>query len=198
MAKADFLSHIQPIGMGDMDELVRLHSIFLNYGEGTRPHFEAALKKPDTVALKCVMDGKMAGFAVYVKGIFLSGGHEDLCEMIAKKAGNAQVWTGDALLVLPEYRRRGMDDAMIDVGKKKIREMGGRYALHELWVHPDGRIPARRTPKCYAGSIDMGEYKDFYVNFDHYGYHCPICKDRCCCSAHVYLCDIGEEADENA
>lgn len=173
-----------------MDELVRLHSVYLNYGEGIRPHFERAFKDKDTVALKCVLDGVMAGFAIYVRGIFLSGGHEDICAKIKEKACGAPVWTGDALLVLPRYRRRGIDLAMIETGKKMIKERGGKYVVHELWVHPDGHIPARRTPECYSSSIDIGEYAGFYESFDHYGYHCPICKGICRCSAHIYLCAL--------
>lgn len=179
---------------GDMDELVRLHDLYLNYGEGVRPHFEETLRNPDSVALKCVIGGKIAGFAIYVKGVFLSGGHEDICASICEIAPREQIWTGDALLVLPEYRRKGLDGEMIRKANKEIWKKGGRYALYELWVHPDGQVPARHTPDVYAKKTKLGEYKDFYINFDHYGYFCPICKGECHCSAQLYLCELEEGA----
>ncbi|MDD4074498.1 MAG: GNAT family N-acetyltransferase [Eubacteriales bacterium] len=196
--KTDFTDKILPMCMEDLDELVRLHDIYLNYGEGIRPHFEKALQDPASVALKCVIDGRIAGIAVYIKGVFLSGGHADICQRIQLAAGDALIYTGDALLVLPEYRRQGMDEAMVDIAKERIRALGGSYALHELWVHPDGRTPARRTPGFYDSCIDMGEFKNFYYDFDHFGYYCPICKGKCVCSAHIYLCYLGkDEHDEN-
>ena len=115
----------------------------------------------------------------------------DLCEQVRMLAGDAVVYTGDALLVVPEFRKQGVDRAMLEACRARLRERGATYVLYELWVHPDGRVPARHTVERYRQVIDLGLHRDFYVDFDHYGYYCPICGQKCKCSAHLYLCRVA-------
>jgi len=175
----------------DLEELIRLHAQYLNYGDGIYAHFQAALADQRTVAVKCVHAGRMVGLDIYTRGIALSGGHPDLCAQVRALAGDAVVYTGDALLVVPEYRGRGIDRAMLEASRERLRQQGATYVLYELWVHPDGRVPARHTVERYAQVIDLGLHRDFYVDFDHYGYFCPICGEKCRCSAHLYLCRVA-------
>ena len=100
------------------------------------------------------------------------------------------VYTGDALLVVPDFRGRGVDAAMLAACRERMRATGVQFVLYELWVHPDGRMPAHRTVERYAHVLDLGLHRDFYVDFDHYGYYCPICGGKCRCSAHLYLCRV--------
>jgi len=181
---------IQPMLFEDLDELVALHAQYLNYGSGIHAHFEQALSDPDTVAVKCMYGGRMVGLDIYTRGIALSGGHPELCAEIRDIAAGAVVYTGDALLVVPEYRKLGMDEAMLTACRKRLQARGAEFVLYELWVHPDGRIPAHHTVEHYEYTIDLGLHPDFYVDFDHYGYFCPICGEKCKCSAHLYLCRV--------
>ena len=181
---------IETLRMEDLPELTRLHAAYLNYGEGIEKHFHAVLADPETVAVKCSVNGEMIGLDIYTWGIALSGGHAALCAQIAELAGNATVYTGDALLVVPMWRRRGVDEAMLEACRQRLRERGAEYALYELWVHPDGRIPAHRTVERYEHVMDLGLHRQFYTNFDHFGYYCPICGEKCRCSAHLYLCRV--------
>ena len=138
--------------MKTLDELVRLHAEYLNYGEGIHAHFEQVLSDPDTVAVKCVHGGKMIGLDIYTRGIALSGGHPELCEKVRDMAGDTVVYTGDALLVTPEFRKHGVDGAMLAACRERLKTLGAGYVLYELWVHPDGRVP--RTP--YRGALREG------------------------------------------
>lgn len=181
---------ICPMVEADLDELVRLHELYLNYGEGIRTHFEGVLRDPASVAVKCEVGGRMVGLDIYTCGVALSGGHEALCARVRQAVGDAVVYTGDALLVVPERRGQGVDAAMLAESRRLLRERGAEYVLYELWVHPDGRVPAHRTVERYQHVTDLGLHRDFYVDFDHYGYYCPICGEKCRCAAHLYLCRI--------
>ena len=181
---------IRPMTEADLAELVRLHEMYLNYGEGIRAHFAQVLADPQSVAVKCVAGGHMVGLDIYTRGVALSGGHEALCVRVREAAGDALVYTGDALLVGPKWRGQGVDAAMLAESRRLLALRGAAYVLYELWVHPDGRIPAHRTVERYQHVIDLGLHRDFYVDFDHYGYYCPICGAKCRCAAHLYLCRL--------
>ena len=181
---------LKPLTMDDLDDLVRLHAVYLNYGDGIQRHFQEVLSDPSTVAVQCAHGERMIGVDIYTRGVALSGGHPELCRFILDLVGDATVYTGDALLVEPAYRKLGVDEAMLAECRKRLRELGAQYVLYELWVHPDGRTPARRTVQRYAHVLDLGLHRDFYVDFDHYGYLCPICGEHCRCSAHLYLCRL--------
>ncbi len=181
---------IREMEAADLPEVVRLHDEYLNYGEGIRAHFEAVLGDPATVAVKCVYDGAMVGLDIYTRGVALSGGHPELCAQVLALTGEATVYTGDALLVVPRHRGRGLDGDMLALSLRLLAQRGAQYVLYELWVHPDGRMPAHRTVERYPHVTDLGLHRDFYVNFDHYGYYCPICGEKCRCAAHLYLCRL--------
>jgi len=182
---------IQPMMFQDLDELVALHAQYLNYGSGIYHHFQQVLSDPDTVAVKCVHNGRIIGLDIYTRGVALSGGHAELCAEIRGIAADEVVYTGDALLVVPEFRRQGLDRAMLNACREQLRERCAIYVLYELWVHPDGSIPAHHTVEHYEQKIDLGLHPNFYVDFDHYGYFCPICGGKCKCSAQLYLCRVA-------
>ena len=81
---------ICPMAEADLDELVRLHELYLNYGEGIRTHFEGVLRDPASVAVKCEAGGRMVGLDIYTCGVALSGGHEALCNRVRALAGGAR------------------------------------------------------------------------------------------------------------
>jgi GNAT superfamily N-acetyltransferase len=182
--------HIDCITMADLDELVKLHGKYLNYGEGIRPHFESMLKKESTIALKYVIDGEMAGLVVYVEGIYFSGGHEDLYARAREMTGDDLTYTGDALLVKNEYRRMGISKALYARLVEELRRKKVVYTVNELWVYPDGSVPAKGALKAFGESVYLGHFENFYRDFHHYGYVCPICGKDCICSAMVYLCKV--------
>lgn len=63
-----------------------------------------------------------------------------------------------------------------------------KYTLHELWVHPNGFVPALGVIKTFGEARYLGQFDNFYKDFYHFGYVCPICGKDCICSAQIYLC----------
>jgi GNAT superfamily N-acetyltransferase len=182
---------IEWMTLDDLDALVNLHSVYLNYGDGIIPHFAKILADKETIPLKYVADdGAMGGLLIYTKGVALSGGHADLCAQIMEIVGDESIYTADAVLLQRKYRGGGISKFLYERAKKEMILRGVKYVLHELWVLPDGSIPARRLPWTFGETRDMGLFKNFYENFDHYGYYCPICKGKCTCSARLYLSKV--------
>lgn len=188
------MENITHITLGDLDELVRLHAEYLNYGDGIRPHYDKILRDPDNVALKYVAKGGMAGLLIYTKGIALSGNHRNLVERLMMLSKGKTVYTGDAVLVKKECRGMGIADELCAAMLRELKSRGVQLALHEFWVYPDGRIPALRMCRVYTNSVFLGRFENFYRDFHHYGYICPICGKECVCAAEIYLAEIPGEA----
>lgn len=184
---------IQPMTLDDLDDLVELHGEYLNYGEGVRPHCEAVLKQEGSIALKYVIDGSIAGLIMFTEGIDLSGGHPELVQKAAAMAKGRPVYTGDAVLVRIRYRRRHIARALMDRARAEMRRRGAAFVLLELWVLPDGKVPAAPLVETFSWAYYLGKHKNFYEDFYHYGYACPICGESCVCSAQLYLCSLEEE-----
>jgi GNAT superfamily N-acetyltransferase len=178
------------ISLDDLDELVRLHEEYLNYGEGIRPHFEEILRDPECVALKHCIDGEIAGLIIYTKGIALSGNHEDLVVRLEALTKGKKVYTGDAVLAKKEYRSLGVADNLYAMAIAEFKRIGVELVLHEYWVYPNGSVPARRMFRQLTEIVYSERIADFYSDFHHYGYHCPICGEVCTCAAEICLIKI--------
>lgn len=189
------LGTIQPLDFEDLDELVRLHGIYLNYGEGIRPHFRSVLETPGTVALKYAVGAEIAGILIYTEGISLSGGHPALAAKIEQFAAGAKIYTGDAVLVQRRFRGMGLSTALYRRAAAELAKRDAELVLHELWVYPDGSVPSRSVIKAFGPWVFLGQFERFYKDFYHYGYVCPICGGDCVCTAQLYLSKLkGESA----
>ncbi|MDR1376553.1 MAG: hypothetical protein LBJ22_03500 [Synergistaceae bacterium] len=183
--------HVDWLLPDDISTLVELHSVYLNFGDGITPHFVPILRDAKNVCLKYADEnGEMGGLLIYVEGISLSGGHLDICRRIEEMTGGAETYTCDAVLLKRKYRGGGVSALLYRRAKEELIRKGARYVLHELWVLPDGVIPARRLPETFGETTDLGLFENFYKDFDHYGYYCPICKGKCACSARLYLSKV--------
>ena len=183
---------VEYITFNDIGELVRLHELYLNYGDGIRPHFEKILRDPESIALKYMINGEMAGLFIYTKGIALSGNHDEKTARIKKLSKGKKVYTGDAVLVKKEYRSLGVSRELCAAMIGELRRCGAELAVHEFWVHPDGHIPAQKMFSVFTKNIFIGRFEKFYRDFHHFGYLCPICGKDCICAAEIYLAEIPE------
>jgi len=181
---------IEPIIFSDLDEFVRLHDKYLNYGEGVRPHFEKVLKDERTIAIKYMIDGEMAGATVFTVGIAFSGGHPDLCDEMDKLTGGQLTYTADALFVREKYQHLGVSQGLFSLVAEELRDRDVRFVVNELWIHPDGTQPARDIIKAFGEIAYQKEHKNFYMDFYQYGYLCPICGKDCICGAQVNLSKV--------
>ncbi|MDR1966247.1 MAG: hypothetical protein LBQ36_06015 [Synergistaceae bacterium] len=172
----------------DLNELVRLHCAYINYGYGVAPRLKEALENPENICLKYTApSGVMAGLLIYVEGTVIFGSHGDILEKIREIVGEDRSYSGEAILVTEEYRHWGISGLLYWRAKEELVRRGAKYVIHELWMTPDGRVPAMQVLDMFGERIDMGCYRNFYKGFDLFGYFCPICGRNCICSAHVFL-----------
>ena len=181
---------ISAITLDDICTIVALYCKHLNYGDGVRPHFERVLSDPDNIALKYTVDGEIAGFYIYTKGIHLSCQHPELQEKLVKLSEGKKVYTGDAVFVKREYRRlstlmKGRDAMLAELRRRNVE-----LVVHELWVHPDGHVPAGIMTRIFRKNIFLGRQEKFYKDFHLAGFICPICGINCICAADIYLCEV--------
>jgi GNAT superfamily N-acetyltransferase len=180
----------------DLDEIVMLHNQYLNCGDGIRLYIEKSLASEGVIALKALNEaGAIVGILIYTQGIALSNGHGEIREQITGIVKSALVYTGDAILVVHEMRRLGISDKLMEMAREQIIQKARTlrkeevYVLHELWVYANSKdIPANRVvEKVYGVTHDLGIFEGFYVNFHKRGFICPICGERCVCSARLIL-----------
>ena len=181
------------IKFNDLDELVQLHGKYLNNGLGLRSHFEEVLRNPSTIGLKYLIKGEIAGLLVYVKGIHVSGGegkHKEIQNHIKMLTNGKNVYTGDALLVCENYRKLGISEKLYAALITEMRQRKVDLALNELWVYPDGKIPAMKNMKVFSKNTFIGRYENFYRRSECFDYVCPVCTEDCVCAAEIYLSEI--------
>jgi len=181
---------ITKIGIDDIDVIVGLHEEYLNFGEDIKPHYDAIVGNPDNVALKHTLGGEITGIDIYTKGIALSGTHDYLIWLISRMTEGKCVYTADAVLVRREFRSLGVAGKLWAASLAELKRHGAQRILYELWVHPDGHVPARKVLDEFESKTLIGRFEDFYFDFHHYGYYCPICGANCVCAAEVYVADI--------
>lgn len=181
---------IMKIEKTDIDEVEKLHSLYLNYGEGVRPHLEKVISDDNSICLKYVKKNQIIGIIMANKGIYLSGGHFDICKQISDMVKGEITYTGDALLILKEYRGREILKELFSELCVKLKEKSAKYFLSELWRYPDNKVPAYNGLQNFKNSFFIGTYKNFYKGFYKNGYICPLCGKNCICSADIYLSEI--------
>ena len=183
----------------DLDEIEALYRKYLDNGAGLRARIEAIFKEKETFSCKAIdtETGKIIGVAVYECGLILSCGHHEICNLIYDEIGeDALIYTGEALLVETDYRDKkisyGLNEHIREHLRLYAKEQGRPvYVLHEMWVYPNGKIPAFRVVDgIYGVYRDYGIIPDFYRDYYKCGHLCPICGENCKCSAKITISKI--------
>ncbi len=183
----------------DIDEIERLYRKHLDNGTALRPRLERIFRDPDTLAQKAVDSetGKIAGVDIYTPGISFSCYYPELVKNVEDYVMGAKVYTGEAIFVDNEYRgkriartfEKNMSDRLVEISRLCGEKI---YVLHEMWVYPDGKTPAY-GPVTGAFNIcrDFGIIPHFYRDYFKNGSLCPICGEKCVCSARITISKIG-------
>ncbi len=182
----------------DYDKLESLCREYLDNGSMLHDRIIEVFNDSSTISLKAVDTdtGEIVAIMIYTKGIAFSCDNEYVIKKVTDYVGDTDVYTGEAFLVKPEYRKSGiaydMQQKMKDYLEEKKAKTGRETVLlHEMWVYPDGKIPAYRSAKeIYGISEDLGIIEHFYKDYYKQGHLCPICGKNCVCSARITLSRI--------
>jgi GNAT superfamily N-acetyltransferase len=171
----------------DIGPIIDLTLEHLTNGDYISKEISRAVEEGNYYGVKAVENGVLAGFNTYKRGIEFTLPHPELTEVISKLAPEESVFNGDAFYVDQRFRRKGIGRELTFRARDHMMALGGRYFLGELWVYPDGIIPASTPNSYYGDTVFERLVPFFYRDLPRYGMRCPICGEDCRCSAVVRL-----------
>lgn len=178
------------IEKSDNAEIIELYKKYINYGDGIVENLNLVLNNDTTFGCKCCDGEKIVGLIIAEKGIAFTGGRMDFTENIIRDSCSKDVFTGTAFIVLEEYRKQGIASKLTCFLLDEMRLKKIEYFALDMWVYPNGITPAllvtRQAKKCY----DYGEVKNFYADNYKQNIFCPVCGEKCRCSARIMLLQI--------
>ncbi len=174
----------------DVDVLTELYREYLNDGDILADLIRDACEKGILFGAKAVENDKTVGIFTFQEGLSFTCPRPDLDSKIRSLTGNGRIATGDTLVVLPEYRGKGIAGNLTKRDKELFRERNIDYVMVECWVFPDGRSPSLKLHKTIGPLIYEELIPDFYRDISKYGITCPICGENCRCMADILLFDV--------
>lgn len=182
-----------PIGRKDAESIADMYERYLNGGEGIREHIRAGIEEEDYTGYKAVCGGRLAGFVSGRAGIDFTYPHPELKRKIEEMFPGKKIYSPDAMVVAPEFRK--MQTART-LGRKVIQSVydkGYNLLVTELWIYPDGSVPALKPVLRWGRPVYQEKVPGFYKDSDRYGITCPICGSHCTCGALITVLELDED-----
>ncbi len=186
---------ISPITCDDIEQIINLTIEHLTRGDYVASSMRSAAESGNYFGFKAVENGEMKGFLTFKHGIEFTLPHPELMAEISRLLPEQEVFTGDSFYVEPSCRRRGVGREMMRLSKDEIMEMGGRYFLEEMWVYPDGKIPAKSPTDNFGDSVYEKLVPLFYKDLSRFGMCCPICGEECRCGAYLRVLELKGDSE---
>lgn len=181
----------------DMDEVISLYEKYLNSGKYVEDMMRREFESEDYLGFKACNSGQIVGFFFGQKQIEFTYPHPELEEEIRRVAGDHNLYTPDGLLILDGYRGEGIGRELIRRMKEQLIEKCVELALVELWIYPDGKIPAKNPLKGIGEAVYEKTVPMFYKDLPRYGMECPLCGKNCRCGALIQLLKVTDFEHRN-
>ncbi|MCR5421691.1 MAG: GNAT family N-acetyltransferase [Lachnospiraceae bacterium] len=175
----------EKINVEDKEEIIRLYEGYLNEGKSVGNLINLYFEKGQYYGYKAINDDDMVGCFTFVKGIEFTYPQPELEKELCKVTRGERVETVDTLVVLPKYRRAGIAKELALRNLEGLQERGTNIYVVEIWIYPDGSIPARKIYESMGEVVYSKKIPDFYKDLYKYGLKCPICGKLCKCGALV-------------
>ena len=175
------------IGAEDVEVIAIMTAHYLTEGEYVVNSIRKAAARGIYFGVKAMEGGRMTGYLTLRSGIDFTVPHPELERKIRGLAREEEICTGDAFYVSPQFRRRGIGSELTRLSRQYMVSLGFRYFMGELWIHPDGGIPAGTPTELYGQTIFEEYVPLFYKDLPRYGMRCPICGENCRCGAVLRL-----------
>ena len=187
----------------DEDAITQMYETYLNAGPSIQEYIRKGLANKDTVGIKCTdtETGKLVGIIASRPGLEFTYPHPELEAEIKSRWGDQGIYSSDVMIVDPAYRHQGVAKELTLRLREGLITQRARCIVMELWVRPDGVIPALH-PVHYLGEPTVVTIsQDFYKDLGNYGLTCPECGAECHCGAMIAVIDFqrpwkGESAHE--
>lgn len=175
----------------DLDEMIFLYEKYLNSGKYIEDMMKREFYSPDYIGFKACDKGRLVGFFCGQGELGFTYPHAELEKEIRRFAAGRRLYTPDGLLILPDYRKHGIAHELISRMKDRLVENGIELALVELWIYPDGSVPAQKPLNGIGPAIYRKKVPMFYGSIQDYGIECPICGKNCTCGALIEVLDVA-------
>lgn len=185
------------ITVKDLRLVTDMYETYLNSGDFMENHIKEGIENPYFVGYKAMDDGKMVGMMTGRGGLDFTYPHPELEEMIQEKFKGEKIYSPDSLTVIDEYRGT---DVAFNLGHMVLEEIyskGYRLLVSELWIYPNGHVPADHILRNWGSVAYEEDVKDFYKDLHKYNMQCPICGEKCTCGARILIVRISEESVKN-
>lgn len=136
---------------------------------------------------------RIVGLVYYTEGMHLSGGRTDFFKEIRESYGCESVWTANVIAVDDDYRGMKIGKNLSIYGPSKLKELGARHLLFEIWVRPDGYMPGDNVVNGSSDITTYGIIPNFYAEAPGAEDHvCEVCGpgNKCRCSAKIVLAHL--------
>lgn len=174
----------------DLDPVIALYEAYLNSGDYIRNTMQTEFYTGDYLGIKACDGDELVGFFSGQGGIGFTYPHPELESEIRKLAGERKLYTPDGLLVLEAYRERGVAGELVRRMKEALLRKKVELALVELWIYPDGSVPARKPLMGIGKAVYQKRVPLFYKDLKKYSIKCPICGGDCRCGALIELLEV--------
>jgi GNAT superfamily N-acetyltransferase len=186
---------ISPITSDDITQIISLTMEHLTRGDYVADMMSQSAQSGNYFGFKVEEDGEMKGFLTYKRGIEFTLPHPEMLEEISSRFPEKEVFTGDSFYVDSSLRRRGIGRELMRLSRDRMLQQGGRYFLEEMWVYPDGKIPAKSPTDNFGETVYERLVPGFYRELHRYGMCCPVCGEDCRCGAFVRVLELKGDSE---
>lgn len=181
-----------PICDEDLKEAVTLHKQYIDYGAGIEKEYEDIRKRGDYCGIK-IIDSKnhMIGILIFMPGIIFSTEHSEIETDIRRRYPDKNIYSGQIVAIEKKYRKMHLMKPMFQGAIEQLKAKNVDYVVTELWIHPDGDIPAIKVPTYFKSYEHLYDVEDFYKSYYDKHILCPICGEKCICKAAIYVLEVG-------
>lgn len=183
-----------PMTRDDLRDAVMFYETYLNAGACVKRRLGRWLGDGAYAGYVCRgADGSTAGMASALPGVHFTTPHPRARRAVLKRCADGPVYTLDMIAVAGDQRHNGISRALADRLVPDLIGRGARYLAMELWILPDGRIPAEAAffPR-WGETVYLEDFSRFYEDLPRYGMTCPLCGGDCACGARVRVIRLPE------
>ena len=167
----------------DTEEVADIYEKYLNSGASIRNHIRENMRMEDYVGFKAMDGEQIVGIMSGRPGIDFTYPHPELEKEIRHRFPGERIFSNESILVLPEYRNQGIAH---ELGRRMVHGIlhkGYTLLLAELWIYPDGSVPAAETTEHWGEIVFEKKQNLFYDRLEQYGME--ICGKHCKCGAMI-------------
>ena len=179
----------EKIAREDLPELTRLYSLYLTAGEVLTEGAYAAWDRGDGFGTKAVENGEIIGFFGLRRGLEFTYPHPELERELREVIRGEEIYIVEGMLVLPEYRDRGIAHRLVAETMARIPQWSGCIVI-EIWIYPDGSAPGKEPQETVGEIIYQKKIPMFYRDLKRYGMRCPVCGENCVCGAWIDVAQV--------